>query len=228
MLIRGYLLWITWNLFLAVVPVALGYTAAALGRRMLGGRERWLWLALAPLLAVWLIFLPNACYLFTEPRHLLTEVENQELWTRSRQEPAAAVRLALWTAIALIYTAAGALTFTLSIRPVKALARNAGVDTAAWAGPFFVLMSLGVYLGLVVRYNSWDLFTRPHLVLDTIAGIASRPVLLAAIVLFGLFLWLTYEVVDIWVDGFTARWDRWTRREERGAREERASFGKRG
>jgi uncharacterized membrane protein len=224
MFIRGYLLWLLWNLFLAVVPVALGYAAAALGSRILRRRESGLWLILLPLLGVWLIFLPNACYLFTEPRHLLTEVESQDLWSRSRHEPAAAVRLALWTAIALIYTSAGALSFTLSIRPVKAVARRAGVDTTAWAPPFFVLMSLGVYLGLVVRYNSWDLFTRPHLVLETVTGIASRPVLLAAIVLFGFFLWLTYEVVDIWVDGFLMRWDRWTRRDERAAPEELPSY----
>jgi uncharacterized membrane protein len=121
--------------------------------------------------------------------------------------------LGLRAGVALLYSAAGALTFALSIRPVKAWMRALGVSTAWGAAPFFMLVSLGVYLGLVVRFNTWDLFTRPGDVLVTVAGVTDRPLLLATIVFFGLFLWLAYEVNDIWIDGFALRWARWTRRE---------------
>lgn len=205
--------WILWNLFLASIPVALGYAIAGLGRQIAWRRQRWLWVALVPLLALWLIFLPNSCYLFTELRHLFTAIEKYNLWTRARSDPGAAMGLALRLGVALLYSTAGALTFALSIRPVKGWMRSTGVPTDWGAVPFFILVSLGVYLGLVVRYNSWDLFTRPGLVLDTAAGLAHRPLLIAAVLLFGLLLWLAYEVYDIWIDGFALRWARWTGRE---------------
>jgi uncharacterized membrane protein len=203
--------WILWNLFLAAIPVALGYAIGSLGRQAALFRRPWLWLALAPLIILWLIFLPNSCYLFTEPRHFFRAVERYGLLTRARHNPDAAMGLGLRAGVALLYSAAGALTFALSIRPVKAWMRALGVATAWGAGPFFMLVSLGVYLGLVVRFNSWDLFTRPGDVLVTVAGVTDRPLLLATIIMFGLFLWLAYEVNDIWIDGFALRWARWTR-----------------
>jgi uncharacterized membrane protein len=209
--------WISWNLFLAAIPVGLGYAAAWLGQA-LGERSRpWLWAPLGALLIGWLIFLPNSSYLFTEPRHLLSAVERHDLWTRAHTDPWAAKRLAFWLGVSIFYVAAGAITFTLSVRPVKALACARGVAAPLWAGPFFALISLGVYLGLVVRLNSWDLLTRPAVVLDSAAGALARPFLLAAILLFGLFLWLVYEVLDIWVDGCALRWSRWVRKEHTSA-----------
>jgi uncharacterized membrane protein len=217
----GIIQWMLWNLFLAVLPVVFAYAAAGLAS--LKGRRGWRWLTVAPLLGLWLIFLPNSCYLFTEPVHLLAAVEQDSLWPRARYEPEAAVRLGLWTAVSLCYLAAGALTFALSIRPIEAWARRAGLSTRYWALPFFLLMALGVYLGRIVRYNSWDLFTRPGDVLGTAAGLLHRPFLLVGISLFGLFLWAAYLVVDIWLDGATARWQRWTRRGTPGSPAEWAS-----
>jgi uncharacterized membrane protein len=209
-LMTGYLSWMLWNLFLAVIPVALGYAAAALGRSLQAQRARWLWIGLAPLLLLWLVFLPNSCYLFTEPVHLLSRVERENLWSRARQEPDAALRLGLWTGVSLVYFAAGAVTFALSIRPMRAWGRSAGLGSLRWTAPFFLLMALGVYLGRVVRLNSWDLFTRPARVLEAVTSLVDRPVLLLALVLFSFFLWLAYEVADIWVDGLGARWQRRT------------------
>ncbi len=201
--------WILRNLFLAVIPVALGYAAASLGPRSRQKQHWRLWLVLAPVLALWLIFLPNSCYLFTEPRHFFMAMERHALWTRARHEPAVAMRLALTGAVALLYSAAGSLTFALSIRPLKAWMRQSGVRKSWYTPLFFLLVSLGVYLGLVVRFNSWDLLTRPGEVLGTVAGVADRPLLVGTIVLFALFLWVAYEVNDIWIDGFSLRWQRW-------------------
>jgi uncharacterized membrane protein len=205
--------WILWNLFLAGIPVVLGYAIGVLGREATTYRRSWLWLLLAPVIVTWLIFLPNSCYLFTEPRHFFRAVERYGLWTRARHDPAAAMGLGLRAGVALLYSAAGALTFALAIRPVKAWIRSLGVPTAWGTPPFFMLVSLGVYLGLVVRFNSWDLITRPGDVLVTVAGVTDRPLLLATIIMFGLFLWLAYEVNDIWIDGFALRWARWTHQE---------------
>jgi uncharacterized membrane protein len=204
--------WILWNLLLALIPVGLGYAAAWLGQRAIGDRASGVWLVLVPLLALWLVFLPNSCYLFTESRHLFSTLERDAMWTRARHEPAVAMRLAIGGAVALLYAAFGSLTFALSIRPVKRWLEHAGVRTGVWAPFFFLLVSLGVYLGLVVRFNSWDVLTRPEEVLETIAGVADRPRLVATIGVFALFLWFAYELNDIWVDGFSLRWRQWTAR----------------
>src|SRR5262245_53920983 len=99
---RGhYLVWMLWNVFLAVIPVGLAYAAAGLMHLTTRRRAPWLWLAVAPVLALWLIFLPNSCYLFTEPRHLLKAVEHDNLWTRARTDPSAALRLTYWTIVAV-------------------------------------------------------------------------------------------------------------------------------
>lgn len=206
-----FLGWMSWNLFLAVVPVGLGYAAARLGQALGERRRPWLWAPMALALAGWLAFLPNSSYLFTEPRHFLEVVERDDLWSRARADSGAALKLAFWAAVAGVYVAVGALTFALAIRPIRALARSRGISLPLWSGPFFILIALGVYLGLVVRLNSWDLLTRPGVVLDAAVGALGRPFLLAAILLFGAFLWLAYEALDIWVDGFALRWSRWTR-----------------
>jgi uncharacterized membrane protein len=65
-----------------------------------------------------------------------------------------------------------------------------------------------VYLGLIVRLNSWDLWTRPLHVWRYIAEVPSRPSLIAAIAVFGLFLWGLYEALDLWVDAFGQRLQR--------------------
>ena len=99
------------------------------------------------------------------------------------------------------------------------------INFAIRFGPpeFFILMALGVYLGLVVRFNSWDMFSRTEEVLRTAFSVTDRPRLTLAIVLFGFFLWAVYEVIDIWMDGFALRWGRRKQAQE-GAEERSATL----
>ncbi len=201
----GFVFWIGWNVFLAAIPVLFAFIAAGIAGRMRSRKDpRWWWL-LAPALLGWLIFLPNACYLFTELRHVLAAVDRHELWSRARSDHRALEQLAVWTAVGVVNVVAGALTFGLAIRPLRRIVpwRPGAYPVVAYA--FFCVMAVGVYLGLIVRYNSWDLFTRPQAVLRTAAGLAERPLLFAALLLLGLALWVTYEAIDIWFDGVAAR-----------------------
>src|SRR4051794_31218882 len=204
--------WILWNLFLAIIPVALAAAAAAIARAICRGASAWLWLLLAPLLIGWLAFLPNSCYLFTEPRHFLAAIDRRGLWDRAHVDPYARAELLMRAAVGLTYTAAGALTFVLSIRPLRGVAREAGIPLIVLEPIFFILISVGVYLGLIRRYNSWDLVARPEEVLAAAVAIPERPRLAVAILLFAFILWLGFTISDIWIDGFAARWDRWTSR----------------
>ena len=90
----GALIWLSTDLALAFVPVALAFGIAhglrrdilrrdilrrdILRRDILTARRiRWeLWL---PLLLVWLLFLPNTCYLLTEWRHYLCDIHDRSV-----------------------------------------------------------------------------------------------------------------------------------------------------
>jgi uncharacterized membrane protein len=65
-----------------------------------------------------------------------------------------------------------------------------------------------VYLGLVLRFNSWNLINRPNEIWAALLQVGGRPKLIAFIVMFGLFLWAAYESLDIWIDAVTERWSK--------------------
>jgi len=194
---------IAWNVFLAAIPVAAAYLMAAAEGR---ARKRPLWnIILLAAGLVWLVFLPNTCYLLTEWRHFLMELDQSNLYLQSRLNPSVTLLLMFYTAFYFCYSAVGMLAFALAIRPVAALLRRVGARTWVWGLPLFLLMSVGVYLGLVMRFNSWELLTRPGEIWASVERLALRPRLSAFIVFFGAFLWLAYGVIDIWIDGLLAR-----------------------
>lgn len=199
---------VLWNLFLAALPLVLGLASWW----ALGGKEKKArlpaWVTL-PLLAAWLAFLPNTCYLLTEWRHLLYDEHWAPLLEAGQQDSASMLATAKWAGFFAVYSGLGLLLFTLAIRPIELRLRMAGVRPLLWGPPLFFLMSLGVYLGLRPRLNSWDLVTQPLRVLDVVMAALSTPPLLMAILAFAAVLWVLYEIVDIWVDGAAERLRRW-------------------
>src|SRR2546423_5846498 len=158
---------VSWNLFLAAIPVGLAYFVAwGLRRR---GKQRNLPLALCiPLGVVWLAFLPNTCYLLTEWRHLLFDARWAALLQAGDTDRSAMLSTAKWSVLFLGYSSVGVLLFTLAIRPMERWLRSAGQNPLFFAPLFFPLISLGVYLGLIVRLNSWDLIQRPGFVWEAV------------------------------------------------------------
>ncbi|MCC6728352.1 MAG: DUF1361 domain-containing protein [Chthonomonadales bacterium] len=200
--------WIAWNLFLAAVPVGL---AAMIGWGAGGkGRKRRLPSVLLIAIAlVWLAFLPNTCYLLTEWRHLLFDARWEAVLDAGHVDRGAMLSTAKWSLFFLAYSGSGVLLFALAIRPVEGLLRARGYPPYLYAPFFFALVSFGVYLGLIVRLNSWDLVTRPEYVWQvTVDSLASTRIL-AAVGAFALILWGLYEAVDLWVDGVAGRLRAW-------------------
>ncbi len=207
MLIRALVFWVIWNLFLAVVPVALGYyihdlAASPMVRRLSMSRKCWI----SVVGLIWLFFLPNTCYLLTEWRHFLETLGYSSMAWRWHSDSNALIELMMHTLFYLCYSSFGMLTFALAIRPVAKLFRDHGANMTLWAIPLFLLNSLGVYLGLVLRFNSWDMVTRPNTIWSAVVAISDHPMLTSFIIAFAGFLWIGYLVMDIWVDGFIVRW----------------------
>lgn len=196
--------WTLWNLALAAVPVALGYLFASrrwsgAGR---GGLTRAAWVAVGLL---WLAFVPNTGYLLTEWRHFLEHVDRRGLALGAQDDPRLLLAIATRACFYAAYSGFGVLALTLAVRPVERRLREARVPFAAAAPVLFGLISLGVYLGLVLRLNSWDLWERPGRVLEAIADVPARPWLASAVVLFAAGLWGLYEAVDLWLDAAAER-----------------------
>jgi uncharacterized membrane protein len=141
---------LVWNLFLAFIPFAISSLLIWLGK------EARL-IVLLPFLALWLLFFPNAPYILTDLFHL---------------SPKAAVPL--WYDLMLILSFAwnGLMLGFISLADLQRFLERRFNAVAAWV---FVLLSLllgsfGVYLGRFLRWNSWDLLTRPEeLLMDVLA-----------------------------------------------------------
>jgi uncharacterized membrane protein len=143
-----------WNLTLAFVPVVFG---AFLFRRRTTSPLWWVGLA------AFLAFLPNAPYVLSDVVHLADDVRA----TRSDTVVVAGVLpqyAAFFLAGLVAYVVALAeLTGWLAARGWDRL-RITAVELAVHAA-----CAVGVYLGRIPRFNSWDLVTRPDAVATTAA-----------------------------------------------------------
>ncbi len=168
----GYL---AWNLFLAWIP--FGLAIVIYDRHRAGVRP----LSLLPLGALWLLFLPNAPYIITDFKHLV---------------PSPVVPL--WVDIVVIAAPAwtGMLLGFLSLYLVQAVVRSLAGARVAWVTAVAVLglASFGIYLGRVLRWNSWDVLTDPRLLSD-LDGILADPRAIAMTALLASFLTLSYLVL---------------------------------
>jgi uncharacterized membrane protein len=132
-----------WNLVLAWIPLllALGvYDRYRRGTRLL---------LLAPGIALWLLFLPNAPYIVTDFVHLA---------------PGGATPLYFDGVVLSAFAWTGVLLGFLSLYLMHAVARDRLGAAGGWAVALcaLALTSAGVYLGRFLQWNSWDLLVRPE------------------------------------------------------------------
>jgi uncharacterized membrane protein len=113
--------------------------------------------------------------------------------------------LMLYSLFYLIYSAIGMLTFTLAIRPIAAIVRLWGGVLWLWALPLFILVAIGVYLGLILRFNSWDLLHRTGEIWAAVVQLVTHPRVFSITLAFAAFLWLAYLTIDTWIDGVLLR-----------------------
>lgn len=167
--------WLIWNLFLAWIPFVLAI--ALYDRHRAGARA----LSLVPLGALWLLFLPNAPYLLTDFKHLSPSL-SVPLWVDVVVFAAPA-----WTGLMLGF---------LSLYLVQAVVRQRAGARVAWAAAIAVLglSSFGIYLGRVLRWNSWDVLANPGILSD-LGSIVVEPRAIAMTILLSGFLTVSYLAV---------------------------------
>lgn len=134
--------WLLWNLFLAWIPFLL---ALLLYERARAGAPL---RVLVPLGLLWLVFFPNAPYLVTDLKHIGGGGRVPVLYDVLLLSAGA------WTGLLLGLSS----LFLVHVVVRRRLgARNAwGLVVGVLA-----LSSFGIYLGRVLRWNSWDVVANP-------------------------------------------------------------------
>jgi uncharacterized membrane protein len=135
---------LAWNLALAWLPMLFALAAHAAHRASLPAA------AVVSLSALWLLFLPNAPYLATDIIHVGRTWEAVPIWFDLLMVAA--------------FGGTGLLIGYSSLYLIQSLVTERYGDLAGWttAIAVFSLSSAGIYLGRVLRFNSWDPLTQPH------------------------------------------------------------------
>lgn len=137
-----FLLFLGWNLILALIPFVIALATykyvEALARPFIR----------IPIFLIWLLFLPNAPYLLTDFIHLRLS---------------AATTVVFDFVLILSFSVTGCMAGVYAIGIMKQFLNlfYNPLQVKVLVLIFSLLCGYGVYLGRVLRLNSWDVFTRP-------------------------------------------------------------------
>jgi uncharacterized membrane protein len=178
-------LFMLWNLFLAWLPYAASVAAVTILRSMRPQAIRHA--AVGGLAALWLLFLPNAAYLTTDLIHLIS---NRPLYAVQ-----GTFGYLVWYDLVLffLFSWCGVFLGFLSTYPFHRLVSlwlGSGVGWGFVVG-ISVLCGYGVFLGRMVRLNSWDALFRPMDMIGEVLGNLHWQGFWFS-VLFSLFIGVTY------------------------------------
>jgi len=177
-----YFVFLNWNLFLAFIPWAVTS-----------------WISIYPewqkkplliiiLLALWLLFFPNAPYILTDLFHLRLRTS-----------------MPVWYDMSMImgFAWAGLMFGLLSLRDIEViLKKKIKPVIVKFISVFLIFLgSFGVYIGRYLRYNSWDIFRQPETIISDIGKRVIYPMdhlhTWGMTIVLGLFICLVYFSFDI-------------------------------
>ena len=167
-----------WNLFLAWLPLVFALLAQESFQTQ--AARNWRFAALA---GAWLLFFPNAPYIFTDLSHLTAQFAAH-----------------FWVDLMLVLSCAltGLVLGFVSLYLMQGIVQRMAGGAAAWlfVAGVACLSGFGVWLGRFLRFNSWDVLFRPVDLYHGIGSEALQPLRHRASIvfaaLFALFLLMTY------------------------------------
>jgi uncharacterized membrane protein len=178
-----------WNAFLAWIPL---FISTYLFWTIYEKKQKMRSSVFLVLFFSWLVFLPNAPYLLTDFVHLA---------------PRSGVPL--WYDVMLLFSFAllGLFQFEYSLIHIRQVIRRRWhVVLHVWFVPLILLlMSIGLYVGRFLRWNSWYIVTQPATLVSDIKMIVTQPseyvvaggYIVGTAILLGLFHYLLHTVRDI-------------------------------
>ncbi len=138
--------WMTWNLFLAFIPLAISVWLFRRGRR----RSLLWWSGFL----VFFGFLPNAPYVLTDIIHLIQDIRTiNSVWM---------ITLVV-IPVYLLFILAGFEAYVLSLINLGYYLNRIGQSKWILAAELVThaLSAVGIYLGRFLRFNTWDFITQP-------------------------------------------------------------------
>lgn len=173
---QGLQVYLVWNLFLAWLPLLFALRIETSEAQ--GAARGWRFWATV---AAWLLFFPNAPYIFTDLTHLRFPIRPR--W---------------WTdlIIILLFALIGMVLAFISLQRMQRLLSHRRGALVGWAFVFGVtfLSAFGVYIGRFERWNSWDVVTNPiGLMTDSFSWLHWYSFRFT--ILFGLFLSMIYTLL---------------------------------
>ncbi len=178
-----------WNSALAVVPLLFAMPLSVAPRRTAG------WWCGA---GAFVLFLPNAPYVLTDGIHFLDQVRG------------GVSNLGVFGVLVPVYLAFFALglgSYVVCVRIARRYVNDVWGRRAAVATVFALhaVSAIGMYLGRILRLNSWDALTAPHAVVANLARLAHRMPALGVLAAFVVLITCT-TLIEAGVVGLRARW----------------------
>lgn len=166
--------WMIPNVALASLAVVFGLLYKHNSKKYLG----------IPLFILWILFLPNSIYLVTDLEYL----PGQWMQIETIERP---VLLIQFTFLIMI----GVLSYFVSLLPIEKAFKKfrvKGQNRKIIIGLVNFAVAFGVVLGKVERTHSWYVFTQPLRVYEDIVSVLTSPVLILAIIFFGIVFNIIY------------------------------------
>ncbi|MFA6306909.1 MAG: DUF1361 domain-containing protein [Patescibacteria group bacterium] len=146
---------VIWNIFLVLLPLAFYIFLKSYWRRT-GLRKFYQKIAAVILFIFWLLFFPNTAYIITDIRHLLN-------YCPLDSPDRVCADNAWMIMVFFIYSGFGWVSFYYLLKLMSDLAHEIfkKLRPSFFAALIIPITSLGVLLGLLNRFNSWDVFLYP-------------------------------------------------------------------
>ncbi len=148
---EGTFIFLVWNLFLAWIPYAIAISLDTIYKKINSK------ILLILILMIWLFFFPNAPYIITDFVHLKRRFH-----------------LPYWYDILMLYSFAGTglVLGLLSLLEVEKflLKITSKLKTYLFIFSSIPLCGIGIWMGRYQRWNSWDVVTRPHKIIQDVGS----------------------------------------------------------
>lgn len=168
-----YLFFLIWNLFLAIIPYFISSLIIVKSKQMKSN------LLLVISFICWLLFLPNSFYIITDLVHIVRSTGN------------------LFYLDLIIICSFATIGFLLGLHSLDHFkiflnSRNL-IKSSTYIIPIVCLLcGFGIYLGRILRYNSWNIISNPFQLFSDLVTVAFTIKSILFSILFGTFIYLSY------------------------------------
>lgn len=166
--------WMTYNLYLAALPVIFSFFLFKTPNKFLT----------AILAILWILYLPNTIYVFTDLQHLIDQWSKVGDFERT-------ILVVQYTIFEVIGLAGFLIAFHPWERILQKYTHSNKQFILGLVGINF-LIGFAMVLGRVERINSWDVILNPLLVISSTLHVVTSYEMIGLTILFGLFSNLFY------------------------------------